>query len=330
MPVYNAAPYLREAIDSIVAQTFENWELIVLNDGSSDDSLQIAGSYTDPRIKVLDSKINQGLIYQLNRGIDAARGHYIARLDADDVALPGRLQRQFDYLEKYPEIGLLGGRAAVVGSDEVLAHSEYRDDILIELLHRNAFIHSTVMFRTAVYRAVSSGFNEAYKHAEDYHLWQLFALHTGVKNLDDVLIQYRMHAQQVSKVHAGWLESSANKVRLEYISAALKTDLSEYDGRVHLALIFGAEESIAPAVVQRWVKFIKKKNTFFPEISFNHFVDSRFKTYVRGYFLWNLYCKRPIHCLKQLHLIFGNLTLLEITSVMKKSFVNKRNLQPFS
>jgi glycosyltransferase involved in cell wall biosynthesis len=317
MPVYNAAPFLREAIDSIVAQTFQNWELILLNDGSTDDSLQIAESYTDPRIRILDSEKNHGLIYQLNRGIEAAQGRYIARLDADDMALPHRLQRQFYYLEQHPEIGLLGGFAEVIGSEAIMQHGTSREDIVIELLHRNAFIHSTVMFRKSVFLEVSNGFHEAYKHAEDYHIWQLFALHTGVANLNEVLIQYRMHEQQVSKLYAAGLEASANKVRLEYVAAALKTVLTESEQRTHLALLHGAERDIAPAQVKRWADVLKKKNTFFPAEVLGRYIESRLKTYVRGYFLWNKWCGSPWQFLKQWRLMQSSMNVGEMMSVLK-------------
>jgi glycosyltransferase involved in cell wall biosynthesis len=327
MPVYNAAPYLREAIDSIVAQTFQSWELILLNDGSTDDSLQIAQSYTDSRFKILDSEKNHGLIYQLNRGMEAAQGRYIARLDADDIALPGRLQRQFDYLEQHPETGLLGGFARVIGTDEIMQHSTNREEIVIELLYRNAFIHSTVMFRKSVYMSVSGGFKEDYKHAEDYHMWQLFALHTGVANLTEVLIQYRMHEQQVSRVHAAGLETSANKVRLEYVAAALKTELTESEQRTHLLLVHGAERDIPPAQVKKWVDVFVKKNTFFPAEDLVRYLDSRLKTYVRGYFLWNKWCGSPWQFLKQWYLIKDHLTLREIISVLKVLFTINRQAQ---
>ena len=321
MPVYNGMPHLKEAVESILNQDFRDFELIVINDGSTDDSLQIAKSYTDARIHILDSAKNQGLIYQLNRGMEAAQGRYIARLDADDIALPNRLQQQFEYLEQHPETGLLGGFAQVLGSKEIMQHSTKREEIMIELLYRNAFIHSTVMFRKEVYTAVSSGFNEDYKHAEDYHMWQLFALHTGVANLEQVLIQYRMHAQQVSKVHAAGLETSANKVRLEYMAAALETELSETEREVHLALIHGAEREIAPDRVKKWVDYLKKRNTFFSASGFNAYVDGRLKTYVKGYFLWNKWCGSPWQFLKQWRLLQASMNAREMLFVLKHAII---------
>ena len=131
------------------------------------------------------------------------------------------------------------------------------------------------------------------QYLQDYHIWQLFALNTGVANLNEVLIQYRMHAQQVSKLHADGLEASANKLRLEYIAAALKIVLTESVQLTHRALVHGAERDIAPAQVKRWADVLKKKNTFFPTEGLSRYLDSRLKTYVRGYFLWNKWCGSP-------------------------------------
>lgn len=321
IPVYNAEKYLREAIDSIIAQTFDNWELILLNDGSTDNSLEIARGYNDQRIRILNSENNHGLVYQLNRGINAALGQYIARLDADDRALPMRLQMQFDYLETHPEIALLGAAAEVIGSGEIMKHSESRSDILIELLHRNAFIHSTVMFRKSVYLAISNGFSEAYKYAEDYYMWQLFANNSGVANLNEILIEYRLHDQQVSRVHSDKLAACANKVQIEYLSTALKIVLNESECLAHLALINNTKREFYPATVKKWVNYLKEKNRFFPIYSFNQYVDSRLKTYIRGYFLWDQHCRSPLQFINQIMVMFPHLSFREMISVLKHTIL---------
>ena len=320
MPVYNAAPFLREAIDSIVAQTFENWELILLNDGSTDDSLQIAHSYTDPRIKILDSETNNGLIYQLNRGMEAAQGRYIARLDADDVAMDNRLQMQFNYLENHPEIGLVGGYAEVLGTNEMLRHGQKHDDILLELLHRNAFIHSTVMFRKSIFGSINGGFDTNYKHAEDYRMWQLFAGITKLANLPEVLIKYRVHEQQVSAKHATGLLDSADRVRLQFIASSLNITLSREQENLHLALIQGNAFHWYPNIVNAWVKTLirsNRQNPFFEASHFEGYLHGCFKRYVRGYYLWNNQCRNLADWIKGMPLMRRHLSFKEIGSIAK-------------
>src|SRR5215218_8009066 len=107
LPVYNGEAYLQEAVDSILAQTFTDFELLIINDGSTDDSERIIDSYKDSRVKHLKNEQNRGLIFSLNRGVEAAKGAYIARMDADDVALPERLEKQMQYLKQNKEVGIL-------------------------------------------------------------------------------------------------------------------------------------------------------------------------------------------------------------------------------
>lgn len=321
MPVYNAAPYLREAIDSIVAQTFQNWELILLNDGSTDDSLQIAQSYTDSRFKILDSEKNHGLIYQLNRGMEAAQGRYIARLDADDISFPHRLQMQYDFLEMHNEIGLLGGVAEIMGTEKQIAFSQKHDDILIELLYHNPFVHSTIMFRKEIFVANTNGFNAEYKHAEDYHMWHLLAQKTRLANLPHVLVSYRAHENQVSRIYENGLHSSADKVRLKFISAILNQDLSEDNCEAHLALIKGALPNVRPNVVKQWADFIKDRNNILDDKKLNDFLEHRLNIYVKGYFLWFSYCKNPLDWLKNFKVIFSYLSFKEAISALKKTII---------
>ena len=108
MPVYNGSKYLKEAIDSILNQTFTNFELIIINDGSTDNSEDIIFSYQDRRIYYLKNEHNKGICITLNRGLDNARGKYIARMDCDDISMPQRLAKQVNYLERHRDVGALG------------------------------------------------------------------------------------------------------------------------------------------------------------------------------------------------------------------------------
>ena len=127
MPVYNCEPTLAPAIRSILHQTFENYELLLLDDGSSDRTLEVARSFPDPRIHVFDDRSHQGLVSRLNQAIDLSRGKYFARMDGDDVSYPERLALQVEHLQQHPEIDLLGGGILVFKRDgEVLGTREVR------------------------------------------------------------------------------------------------------------------------------------------------------------------------------------------------------------
>lgn len=115
MPVYNAQEYIREAIDSILNQTFSDFEFIIINDGSTDNSVEIIKNYNDPRIVLVDNTENKGLVSVLNQGLQLAQGEYIARMDADDISLPNRFMEQVNYLDKHPQVGILGAWFHIFG-----------------------------------------------------------------------------------------------------------------------------------------------------------------------------------------------------------------------
>jgi glycosyltransferase involved in cell wall biosynthesis len=201
MPVYNAAQYLQESIDSILGQTYTRLELLILNDGSSDESVVIsqAAARRDPRIRFFDGP-NQGLVHQLNKGLQEAGGQYIARMDADDIAHSERLERQLAYLEAHPKVGLCGTAVRYIGASQAIIYlPETNEEIRNTLWLQNAFYHPTVVIRTSVVAKHSLRYNPAYDCAEDYKLWSELSAVTETHNLPEVLLDYRIHPQQVSR-----------------------------------------------------------------------------------------------------------------------------------
>lgn len=203
MPVYNGEKYLKEAIESILNQTFKNFELIIINDGSSDQSKNIIENFLDKRIKNLENKTNRGLIYSLNYGISKAKGKYIARMDADDISHLNRLEIQFNYLEKNKDIFFLGSQVEKVYSKtEKIKLSRLRtaySDIKTDLLFANPFIHPTLMFRQEIFS--ENYYEEGLNGAEDFGLWQdLIYKYKGI-NLPNVLLKYRILETGITKTY---------------------------------------------------------------------------------------------------------------------------------
>ena len=199
MPVYKTAPYLREAIDSMLAQTFGDFELIVLNDGSPDEAEAIIDSYTDERIVRYTGKTNVGLANILNIGIDMARGKYIARMDSDDISLPDRLQVQFDYLEQHPDIDLVSVAMQQFGDgSKLMQYDNATEDIKFNALFFSPVLHASSMWRKEWFARLR--YEQDYVPAEDYRLWTQ-ALLSGIhmRNLPDVLYLYRQYATQVTQ-----------------------------------------------------------------------------------------------------------------------------------
>ena len=202
MPVYNAEKYLDEAIQSILNQTYENFEFIIINDGSIDKSLEIIKYYAkkDTRI-VLISRENRGLPYSLNEGIKIAKGEYIVRMDADDIALKDRLKNQYDFMEKNKDIGISGG-AIIVFGDNIKTKINYFPNtdeyIKATLLFSTPFAHPTVIFRKNFILKYNLFYNENYKHSQDIDLWNRMSKFTKMGNIKIPLVKYRIHKNSIT------------------------------------------------------------------------------------------------------------------------------------
>jgi glycosyltransferase involved in cell wall biosynthesis len=197
MSVYNGGRFLHEAIDSILAQTFTDLEFIVVDDGSTDSTPAILRGYGD-RLRV-HTQSNQGLTRALNAGLSLARGEYIARMDADDVAEPQRLEKQVAYLDSHPEVGLLGTACHEIDEQGRILRTVVMPtgdaQLRATLAKFNPFIHSSAMFRRTLTDRLG-GYNEdvLYWHnSEDYELWIRLAAHSQLANVPAPLIRRRVH-----------------------------------------------------------------------------------------------------------------------------------------
>lgn len=200
MPVYNTAAYLHESIESILIQTFEYFEFIIINDGSSDNSEEIILSYKDPRIKYLKNETNKGYVFSLNRALKIATGKYIARLDSDDLSLPERLKTQYNFMENHPQVIVCGCAFESIGAIE--KELAFKKDFLLSLL-TSQFQHSSVFFRHDYFKTHGLEYDEKSSYYEDYKIWAEIFVRNGYRsdcfhNLPEKLIKYRVHPYQVS------------------------------------------------------------------------------------------------------------------------------------
>jgi glycosyltransferase involved in cell wall biosynthesis len=202
MAVYNSAGVVAEAIESILHQTFGNFEFIIIDDGSTDSSGEILREYKrrDSRIEVY-TQSNQGLIASLNRGCRMAKGRYIARMDADDISLPSRFEKQFGFMEAHPEIGVLGTWIQDVDErrQPIIEWPVPSDPVVVRwfLFFGNCIAHPSVMLRRDLLERMGYYRPDAL-HVEDYDLWIRAAEVTALANLPEVLVQYRVSAGSVS------------------------------------------------------------------------------------------------------------------------------------
>ncbi|ENU1228104.1 glycosyltransferase family 2 protein [Providencia rettgeri] len=220
LPVYNAEKYLSEALESLKEQTYKNIEIFCINDGSTDNSLNILNKHkeNDPRIQII-SKKNEGLPTALNTAISFASGKYIARMDSDDICELNRIELQVKYLEDNPDIGVCGTNANVFGNNTSKIVFKGSSDILkAYLIYNVCFVHPSVMFRKKI--ITTAPYDAKYKCAQDYRLWTSLASVTNFSNLNSFLINYRVNEESIT--------SKVDKDRNETKKQFIKTIQNEY------------------------------------------------------------------------------------------------------
>ena len=216
MSVYNGEKYLKEAIESVLVQDFSDFEFIVINDGSTDRSLEIIKGFNDKRLKFI-SRENKGLIYSLNEAIFLAQGQYLARMDADDICLPNRLSVQLKAFDD-EKVGMVGSWAIKIDKNGqemgVMSYppSQYKK-IKNFFIRHNPFIHSSVMIRKEVLDKVGV-YSDKFKHAEDYELWSRVLSRFEAVNIPQPLIKYRANSDGVTKKHNLFMRYQGFRVRI--------------------------------------------------------------------------------------------------------------------
>jgi glycosyltransferase involved in cell wall biosynthesis len=214
MAVYNGEQYLKEAVESILGQNYQDFEFLIINDGSTDRTSEIIRSYDDPRIHMVENVKNRGLIESLNLGFDLAESEFIARMDADDISLPDRLGKQLNFMKKHPEIGVCGGWIEYFMGKELLMNFPATDEeIKKAMVNYNPIAHPTVLMRSELLKQNSIYFDPEYQHVEDYELWVRLASMTKFANIPEVLLKYRIHSDQIGRVYSKEQEIVLGKIR---------------------------------------------------------------------------------------------------------------------
>jgi glycosyltransferase involved in cell wall biosynthesis len=214
LPVFNGEKYLKESLDSVIAQSYQNWELVIINDGSTDGTENLILNYKDERIKYFPNDGNKGIIFSLNRGLRESKGEYIARLDSDDIALPFRIEKQVDFMSGNPDYTLCGTYFKTIDSKgkllkNVAFPSNNRDAQSYLLLH-NCFCHSAIMMRSHIAKDLQ--YDEKFQICEDYDLWYRISRLGKILNLPEYATLYRVHDNNMSTRKSEIMFSHVHKI----------------------------------------------------------------------------------------------------------------------
>lgn len=224
MPAYNSEKYIAEAIESILNQTFTEFELIVIDDCCKDATAQIVRSFDDDRIVFIQNEVNKGFLYGLNYGIEIAKGKYIARLDDDDTSYPTRLQKQVEYLNAHEDVVLVGTRIDERRNGELcekpVTPIRTGNQIRFELLFGNSSIaHSSFMMRKSVLEKYNIRY-EIFKQVPDYHMLTCICQYGNLACLEETLVTWRIHPQQSTNIRSKRMKTDEfDKARCMYIDS---------------------------------------------------------------------------------------------------------------
>jgi len=222
MTAYNSELFIRKAIQSVLDQTFSDFELIVYNDGSTDRTVAVVKEFADPRIRLLSSEKNRGVTYARQTTLSLAKGKYVAILDSDDIAFPTRLEKQYKFLETHPDVKLCGGNAVVIDEKgnhivETLIPFYRPEELKVKLFFNNIFVNSTVMYRRE--EVLSLGGYRDRVLAEDYDLFvRLANLYEIYILTEEFLVYYRLHSNNISQTKRNKIIEEVREIKREQLA----------------------------------------------------------------------------------------------------------------
>ena len=258
MAVHNAERFLAEAIESVLAQTFHDFELLIIDDGSTDRTADVVNQFNDPRVRYMTAGRRLGLPGALNLGLGNASGDLVARQDHDDVSDPRRLERQVEYFEAHPDVALAGSRAWLIDEkgERIGQLNRCLDDVSIRWYHLldNPFVHSSVMFRRGVVWDELGGYDASLPSSEDYELWSRVLQRHVVANLPERLLFYRLSA--VSKMAAdetAWEQGPFPETTRNLVRRNIRSMLGDVASEEELRLMGGFVLGVSAGEVDRFL-----------------------------------------------------------------------------
>jgi glycosyltransferase involved in cell wall biosynthesis len=284
MPVYNGDKYLNEAIDSILNQTFSDFEFLIIDDCSTDQSIHQVKSYNDPRIKFIINKKNMGQSKTLNVGLNLAKGKYIARMDQDDISMPERLKKQFEFMENNSNVDVCGSWLQLMGKYNGILELETKSEkIKINLLTNENLAHPTVMIRKRTLVKYDLNYNPAYSVAQDYDLWVRMFEYCSFANLPEPLLKYRMHDNQNSNILEKDNQIETNRI-LTKLLKNVGILLDNSDLIIHKKVFTGYSiDSLFIGDVFKYLSRLRSSNLrekIFEPIIFNEFLKIKWRRFM--------------------------------------------------
>ncbi len=262
MPVFNAELYIKESVESILNQTFSDFEFLIFDDCCTDNTRTIINSYNDPRIKLIINEKNLGLTTSLNIGLKIARGEYIARMDGDDISLPTRLEKQVEYMERFPQLGICGTWIETFGFEKktVVNFTDNWNLLKVQSIFSSPLAHPSVLIRKKFLEAYHLEYDTHFVIAQDYDLWSKAVAHFDIGMISEVLLRYRTFdpASRSKYIHL-----QTDETKQIYRSVLYKIGITPTEEQLDTHNIIGFKKRIKTREdldkCQLWLLYLKQK-----------------------------------------------------------------------
>lgn len=289
MPVYNCSAFVNEAIDSILHQTFSDFELIIIDDGSTDGTAEIIKGYTDKRIRFIPKEKNGGLIDSLNMGLSLATGKYIARMDGDDISELTRFEIQVHFLETNTDVMLCGTWIREMQTDNVRKFPSTFESIKLSMLDYCCFSHPTIMFRRDFLLQNNLLFNAEFNACEDYDMWVRMTKLGKLNNIPQVLLNYRLHANQITVKEGSAQFKHSTVCRAKMLCHPLPSpNIKDVEVSNFIVSETPIRTTTTLVKILNWLDALKQHNAdtkFYLTESFNSYVQFKQRSLVRRVYL---------------------------------------------
>ena len=289
MPVYNCEEFIEGALKSILDQSFTDFEIIIIDDCSTDATCDIIDTYKEPSIRLIKKPEHKGLIHSLNIGIKLSNGKYIARMDGDDISHPDRFEKQVNFLNINKEVVLCGTWYQLLSTKQIIRNPETHEDIKIALLDYCAFGHPTVMFRKQFILDNNLKYDTDFRAAEDYNLWTQIILLGKVSNIPETLLYYRSHINQISNISQHDQVKNSNLCKSRMLCYPISKP-SETDMTICRTVVQNAplEDSTSLNKIILWLDNLvglNNQSTFFLQNEFKKLILQKKRRIVRRFYL---------------------------------------------
>ena len=306
MPLFNNERYVGQAIQSLLSQSYTDFELFVVDDASNDKILQIVKSFSDSRIRILHNHQNQGIVYSRNKGLEVAKGSFIAPFDSDDVAMPEKFGKQIDFLKTHPEYGMIGSWAKQINEEGKLLKTKWKLDAAPQnipsiLLFRNYFVQSAVVLRREC--IPEGGYKPGYDIVEDYAMWFDVSQKNKVGNFPEYLIQYRIHSQsstalddeRLKRCEAKVFQHIYNQLGIEINDkASLLLQKIKIGKKIHSLMELGEIEDFLMLLLSQNKKLLRYNQRELEKVVFNRWVKSCYKAGFLSAGMLNIFMKSSL------------------------------------